>query len=91
MKMKNVELQIDLLKAMVKFRGYELREIDNPRIVFKAIDKATKTMLRLDMEGELRDVDREEAEHILKECEIETTKLVLLEPERGIAIGMIED
>ena len=49
--MKNAKLETELLMSMVKFRAYELREIDDPRIVFKSIDKATKTMLKLKMEG----------------------------------------
>ena len=89
--MKNAKLETELLMAMVKFRAYELREIDDPRIVFKSIDEATKTMLKLKIEGELCEADREEAETILRDCEIETTKLVLSDPVRGMAIKMIED
>ena len=89
--MKNAELETELLMALVKFRAYELREIDDPRTVFKAIDKATKTMRRLMIEGELSDADREDAESILSDCETETTKLCLSDPVRGVAIKMIED
>ena len=75
--MKNSKLETAVIMAMVKYRAYENREIEDARIVFRYVDKAKKIMHRLDIDDQLSVNDRHQAEDLLRDCEIETAKLCL--------------